>query len=183
MSYLEEFINSANYLPGEVCRSLELIRLLDDKAKSCTDEFTSLSTEYFSSIKKEQGSYTENSDLLLNIKSKQQKMLNLSDEKIAISKQLLDMVDYHISKLKQDMESYNRDISAENDNAEEKITKKQKTERPSVFSEMDMSAFMDSAEIQDSFDMQGDENKAYCYCGKGSYGEMIECEGPKVFYI
>lgn len=179
MSYLEEFVNSVNYLPGEVCRSLELIRLLDDKAKSCTDEFTTLSSEYFSSIKKEQGVFTENSDLLLNIKSKQQKALNLSEEKIAVSKQLLDMIDFHISKLKQDLESYNREISTENDNAEDKATKKQKIEKlPTIYD--DMSIYMDNPEMQENFDMQGDENRAYCYCGKGSYGEMIECEGPKV---
>ena len=37
--------------------------------------------------------------------------------------------------------------------------------------------------LQDGFDVQNDENKTYCYCNKGSYGEMIECEGPKVTSI
>lgn len=179
MSYLEEFVNSVNYLPGEVCRSLELIRLLDDKAKSCTDEFTTLSSEYFSSLKKEQGIFTENTDLLLIIKSKQQKALNLSEEKIAVSKQLLDMIDFHISKLKQDLESYNREISAVNDNPEEKGTKKPKIEKTCPIDD-GMGIYIDNMDMQENFEMQGDENRAYCYCGKGSYGEMIECEGAKV---
>ena len=180
MSYLEEFVNSVNYLPGEVTRDLELLKLLDEKAKACTDEFSQMSSDYFSSLRKEQGIYIENPDLLSHIRSKHQCALSLSEEKIAISKQLLDMVDFHINKLRQDLDIYSREISTETEAAEEKINKKQKTEKNSSnLYDMDL-MYMDNGEMPDSFDIQADENKSYCFCGKGSYGEMIECDGPNV---
>jgi Inhibitor of growth proteins N-terminal histone-binding len=184
MSYLEEFESSINYLPGEVCRSLELIRLLDEKAKSCTDDFTNLSLDYFATLKKEQGVVTENSDLLQNIRTKQSKAISLSKEKVSISKQLLGMIEYHINKLKLDLDTYKREISVETEKAEEKISKKPKIERDLGLSlDTELSMYMENPDMQDGYDMQGDENKTYCYCNKGSFGEMIECEGHKVTYI
>ncbi|OMJ69911.1 hypothetical protein SteCoe_32238 [Stentor coeruleus] len=178
MSYLEEFVNSIGYLPGEVCRSLELIKLLDDNAKAIIEELPILSIQYFSTLEKEQGKVIENADILQNIRNKQQKALSLSEEKIAISKQLLDMIDFHTIKLKQDLEAYKKEVATENEAAEEKIIKKQKNERTIMDMDIPMSMFIDNPEMQEGFDMTNDENKAYCYCGKGSYGEMIECENP-----
>lgn len=183
MSYLDEFVNSVNYLPGEVCRSLELIKLLDDEAKSSTDDLSSLSTKYFSSLEKDQGKIIENTEILQNIRVKQQKALNFSDEKIAVAKQLLDMIEYHTNKLKQDIDAYKKEAANENENAEEKNKKKQKIEKIALEMEMPMSMYMENPEMQDGFDIQNDENKTYCYCGKVSYGEMIECEGSTVTYI
>ena len=180
MSYLEEFVGSINYLPGEVCRSLELIKLLDETSKSCTEQFTAQSSEYFSSLRKEQGGYLENTELLQGIRNKHQSALSLSEEKVAISKQMLDMVEYHIAKLKVDLDSYKREIYADLDNEEGKPMKKQKTEKNMNLSlDLDLSMYAEN-DLQDGFDMQADINKTYCYCNKPSYGEMIECEGQKV---
>ena len=92
MSYLEEFVNSVNYLPGEVCRSLELLKLLDEKTKTVSEESFSMSTDYFATLKKEQGAVLENTDLLLLIRDRHQKAFNYSEEKVAVAKQLLDIV-------------------------------------------------------------------------------------------
>lgn len=181
MSYLEDFVNSVSYLPGEVCRLLELLKLLDEKAKSCTEESQSMSLEYFSTLKKEQGTITENTELLANIRNRHQKTLNYSEEKVAISKQLLDMIEFHLPKLKQDLDTYKKEISAEIENNDDKIQKKIKLEKTSSLFDNDMQMFMENMDMHD--DIQGEDNKTYCYCGKGSYGEMIECEGPKVFGI
>ncbi|OMJ87680.1 hypothetical protein SteCoe_10524 [Stentor coeruleus] len=179
MSYLDEFVNSVGYLPGEVSRSLELIKLLDDEAKLSTDDLSILSTKYFSTLEKDQGKVIENTEILQNIRAKQQKALNFSDEKIAVAKQLLDMIDYHTNKLKQDIDAYKKEVANENDNAEEKNKKKQKIEKNSLEMDMPMtmSMYIENPEMQDGFDIPNDENKTYCYCGKVSYGEMIECEG------
>jgi Chromatin remodeling protein, contains PhD zinc finger len=184
MSYLEEFITSINYLPGEVCRSLELIKLLDEKSKASIEDFSNLSADYFSSIKKEtQGSYSENTDLLNIIRKKHEDSLSFAEEKVAISKQLIDMVDFHIGKLKQDLDAYKREISAENENLEDKVNKKIKIDK-NLAMNLDMDPiYMDNPDMPDEYDMQGDENKTYCYCNKGSYGEMIECENSKVVII
>ena len=61
---------------------------------------------------------------------------------------------------------------------EERNLKKTKFERNNLIYEGDMGMCFDGLDMQD--DMQAEDNKVYCYCGKGSYGEMIECEGPKV---
>jgi type I site-specific restriction endonuclease len=181
MSFLEEFVNSVNYLPGEVCRSLELLKLLDEKAKIVADESQTMSSDYFSSLKKESGGIFENSELLSLIRDRHQKALNFSEEKVAVAKQLLDMVEFHLSRLKQDLDSYKKDISADLETAEERNLKKVKLDKSNSLFESDYGIYMESLDMQD--DMQGEDNKVYCYCGKGSYGEMIECEGPKVSLI
>ena len=175
MSYLEDFVNSVNYLPGEVCRQLELLKLLDEKAKTSSEESQAMSIEYFSTLKKEQGNILENTELLASIRSRHQKTLNYAEEKVAISKQLLDMIEFHLPKLKQDLDTYKKEISAENEIADEKIQKKIKLEKTSSLFDNEM--FMDN-EMEG--EIHGEDNKTYCYCGKVSYGEMIECEGPKV---
>lgn len=177
MSYLEDFVNSVNYLPGEVCRQLELLKLLDEKAKTSSEESQTMSIEYFSTLKKEQGNIIENSELLASIRSRHQKTLNYAEEKVAISKQLLDLIEFHLPKLKQDLDTYKKEISAENEIADEKIQKKIKLEKTSSLFDTEMQMFMDN-DMQD--EIQGEDNKTYCYCGKVSYGEMIECEGSKV---
>ena len=178
MSYLEEFVNSVNYLPGEVCRSLELLKLLDEKSKTVNDESFSMSTDYFATLKKEQGSILENTDLLFLIRDRHQRALGFSEEKVAVAKQMLDMVEFHLSNLKQDLDTYKKEISADMEIAEERNLKKAKLEKNNSIYEGDMGMCFDGLDMQD--DIQTEDNKVYCYCGKGSYGEMIECEGPKV---
>lgn len=177
MSYLEDFVNSVNYLPGEVTRSLELIKHLDEKAKASMDCTSNLSDEYFSSLKKEGGN-SENPEVLQKVRKSFQNAMNLSEEKVVISKQMLDLVDYHISKLKQDLEAYKREIYSEAENGDDKPNKKIKIEKNMMSLDMELSMYMDN-DIQDGFELQAEENKTYCYCNKGSYGEMIECEGDK----
>ena len=93
------------------------------------------------------------------------------------------MVDFHIGKLKQDLDAYKREISAENENLEDKVNKKIKIDK-NLAMNLDMDPiYMDNPDMPDEYDMQGDENKTYCYCNKGSYGEMIECENSKVVII
>ena len=180
MSYLEEFVSSINYLPGEVSRSLELIKFLDEKVKSCTEQFSFQSSEYFSGLHKDTGVCTENLDLLQKIRKNHQSALGLSDEKISIIKQMLDIVDFHTTQLKLDLDAKKPDICSDTGNKENKPRKKQKVEESNGLPlDMSMSMIMENG-MQEGLEMQVDQNNTYCYCNSGSYGEMIECEGIKV---
>lgn len=184
MSYLEDFINNINYLPGEITRSLELVRQLDSKSQYTVNEMDSMCKSYLSSLKQTRDYVSDDSDLLDKIKARQYQAISLADEKIAISKQMCTLLERHINKLKTDLSSFKVELQAK---TEDKIGpetfempfKQKKTETNTVMEEF---SYLDSHELHGfvmDYEEEIEDQNLYCICNQPNYGRMIECEHPK----
>ncbi|CAG9318540.1 unnamed protein product [Blepharisma stoltei] len=171
MSYLEEVLSSINYFPIELARSLDLIRQLDYKAEELTKELQYLTTDYFNTLTKDGKTMLENTNLLQKIRQKQEEVSNLSDEKIAISKQILDMADTESRRLEKDLLTYSSDVKSE----EGSPLKRQKSEKDSTVADEEFSVYLDE-------EFQSNIRHNYCYCNKPCYGEMVACDGGNCKY-
>ena len=182
MSYLEEFVNSISYLPGEVVRSLELIRLLDSKTHQHVQDMNSLSKEYFANLKRESDRVIEDSDLLDKIKHRQYQSISLSDEKIVVSSQISTILERHINQLNTDLANFKNELQYKLD---DKIddpfpsgNKKKKIdnvmEELSYLEGSELGAYS-PAEYADDVETE----QLYCICNQPNFGRMIECENPQ----
>lgn len=184
MSYLEEFVNYISFFPAEVIRSLELMRELDDKAQSTMEEVHGSTSNYFSSLKKEANSTLESTDLLQKIRSKHQEAVNFSDEKICISKQMIDMLENQIQKINLELISFKKDLRPEYElgDLREDPQKRRKLDKSvptqNNYYEDEFQLYLDNGEdTLQSPDMK-ETDKKYCYCQGDSFGEMIGCDNP-----
>jgi len=174
MSFLEDYIQNVAYLPSETVRSLELIRLLDDKVQELTHELNSLTSAYFASISSKQ----ENNELLQKIQEKQKEALDLSDEKIVISKQLIEMVEEQMSKLNIDLEQFKKKLKVDAEEDYSRV-KKRGDRMQSLGSNFIEEISMIYGEEEDDMHMGDESEKKYCYCMKPSYGDMVACDNPR----
>jgi hypothetical protein len=184
MSYLEDFLANINYLPGEIVRSLELVRQLDNKSQYTVNEMESLSKSYLSSIKPTRDYMSDDLDLLDKIKARQYQAISLADEKIAISKQMCTLLERHINKLKEDLSTFKVELQAK---TEDKIGtesfdmpfKRKKTDTSVVMEEF---SYLDQPELNGfvmDYEEEIEDENLYCICNQPNYGRMIECEHPK----
>eukprot|EP00358_Blepharisma_japonicum_P005208 CAMPEP_0202944202 /NCGR_PEP_ID=MMETSP1395-20130829/4919_1 /ASSEMBLY_ACC=CAM_ASM_000871 /TAXON_ID=5961 /ORGANISM="Blepharisma japonicum, Strain Stock R1072" /LENGTH=184 /DNA_ID=CAMNT_0049642683 /DNA_START=88 /DNA_END=642 /DNA_ORIENTATION=- len=150
------------------------------------DEVHNCTSGYFSNFKKEGNSPIENTDLLQKIRSKHQESLNLSEEKICISKQMLDMLENQIQKINIELNSFKKDLKADvNGGGEgrEDSYKRRKLEKGASLTTSIYDEELAQLDFESTYDaVMGSEmrepDKKYCYCQKDSPEEMIGCDNP-----
>lgn len=152
---LDEFFSSLATLPGEVVRSLELMRSLDHKVQGlvtemgtllckCTDNsLTTMEKKYFQAL----------------LTARQKEALACSKEKICIVQQVSDMLKACITSLDQELALISKDIN------------------PAL-----QPAFVRPEEsLEVTTDLQPEPtSRAYCICQRPSQGLMVACDNPNV---
>lgn len=180
MSYLEDYIFSINYLPIEFQRSLELIKQLDILAENTNSDLQTLTSDYFNSLSKDGNLLTEDKEKLSSIRYKQKEVGNLNDEKIVISKQMVDVLDLQIKKLEKDLFKFSKEIKSDEESltVAETPQKRVKIDKDMTFTNMSEDYNMFMEDETKPYEFQSEIKQTYCVCNKASYGDMIACDNP-----
>lgn len=161
MSFLEHYITNIAFLPVEFQRSLELIKDLDTKVHELETEAGHLRSKYFSTLKKQGSSGSEDTDTLQRIQEIHEEILNLCDEKQIISQQLKAVLDPCYKKLSSDLLEFKKKLSS--DYTSENPHKRRRQEYNTGMPE-DYVLYMN--------------DDAYCFCKLQTPGNMIACDNP-----
>lgn len=157
MSILEDFVANHQSLPADVLRNLELIRLLDCKLKANEVEVADLTGLYFA--KHDNATY-------LHVKRLHESMRLLAEEKLAIAKQLTDTLAAASQRLSASIKILECQVRAP-------LDKDQPQKKKSEIKVGDDIGTLDYLHDFPIFD----HDKPMCVCGKGSYGDMVKCDG------
>lgn len=153
-SKLEEFFGSLTALPGEVVRSLELLRSLDSKVQQLVSEMAALLGQYTAP----QLSPTDKNYFRALLTAKQKEALACSKEKVCIVQQVSDLLKACITSLDQELAVISKDIN------------------PAL-----QPAFARPEEsLEVTTDLPEATSRAYCLCQRPSQGLMVACDNPNV---
>lgn len=152
-SKLEEFFGSLSALPGEVVRSLELLRSLDAKVQQLVSEMGTLLGQYTNP----QQPTMDNQYIRALLIAKQKEALSCSKEKVCIVQQISDLLKACVTSLDQELAVISKDINPALQPA---------FARPE-----------ESLEVTTDFP---EASRAYCLCQRPSQGLMVACDNPNV---
>ena len=163
-SFLENFIESTQSLPTDLYKSLNLMRELDQQCQGLLTDLHGKEQEYLEAM---QNDIEPQQDLLGEIQSKQQRAINLSDEKVQLAVQTYDLVDKCIRKLDADLKLFDAQLSAE--------------EREKYNNRKDDFRLQTLNAPQSDMPVDPDE-PIYCTCRRVSFGDMVQCDAPHCHY-
>ncbi|KAK7281101.1 hypothetical protein RIF29_08797 [Crotalaria pallida] len=128
--YVDDYLEYASTLPGELQRLLNTVRELDDRSQSMINQ-TRQQTKYcmgFSSHGSKKGNHhnhnynnnykNEDDDAAIEtmrkeIEANQNSALSLCTEKVLLARQAYDLIDSHIKRLDEDLNNFAEDLKQE----------------------------------------------------------------------
>jgi hypothetical protein len=122
-TYIEEFLDAIANVPNEVKRNLELMRALDKSAREMGHDLNDTEKKFLQSAKKklkEKGDepgaipkqIADDPAALAEIDLKRAKCYQMADEKIAIADQTAEMVEVHMTRLRNDLIAFEEKLKA-----------------------------------------------------------------------
>ena len=182
MSYLETYLNSASYMPEDVLRYLEHIRLMDDRLDEAMNHWNKHKEEY---LKVSQSPDKDaHADKLTRLKAMLQHEETLikqfSAEKIASAKQAEALVKANAGRLEEALARLNLELKTSemrlHDSGIYETNERGRRRRPEPTVAYDEMNYLGMDE-----DMPGvQEPDIFCKCQRPSEGNMVGCDGPKV---
>lgn len=118
--HLETFIENSQNLPAELVRLLNTIRDLDERSQKLREQLEAKvrecllkSPQATSAARKSTGEQArEVAEMRAEIEGDHWMLLQFSDEKLALSNQCYDLLDYHLGNLDKEIEAFNSDLIA-----------------------------------------------------------------------
>lgn len=117
--YVDDYLEYANTLPGELQRLLNTVRELDERsqgminqARQQTKQFLEMSSHGSKKGSLEDGEAAQEK-MKKEIESTQDSALSLATEKVLLARQAHDLIDSHIKRLDEDMNYFAEDLKQE----------------------------------------------------------------------
>eukprot|EP00906_Rhabdomonas_costata_P027459 RCo038998 len=167
-SYLDNFRALTEGLTTALTKNLTLMREDDLRCQLSFTDLHGKEAEYLEAEGMDDGELQEK--ILEEIAAKQQQILSLSDAKIQLAIQNIDLVQGSLSKLDEDLKNFVAQlISTE--------------EQDGSWSGMADDTAGALPSCLDASDISGDPDEpVYCTCRRVSFGDMVQCDAPTCPY-
>ena len=180
MSYLETYLNSISYMPEDMLRYLDHIRLMDERLQEAQGNWSKHRKEYLE-VSQNPDSHTDKLQRLQDqLRHEEQLIKQFASEKIAAARQAETLVNANLGRLGEAVDKLRRELTEMESRGHELYEptdriRRRRNEQPISYGEPDLFG-MDG----DLGEMSITDKEVYCTCGRVFEGEMVGCENPEV---
>jgi len=180
MSYLENYLNSISYMPEDVLRYLEHVRLMDERLQDAQNDWSKHRKEYLE-VSQNPDSHTDKLQRLqAQLHHEEQLIKQFSTEKIAAAKQAETLVNANLGRLGEVVDKLRRELMEKESRGHDLYepmdrSRRRRAELPISYGESEYFGMEG-----DLGDIGGGDKEVYCTCGRVFEGEMVCCENPEV---
>jgi len=190
-TYIESYLHLLRDLPNDIHRTYALIGVLDQKVSRLKRKLHRSCEEFYKMAAENKKPPTEFAQKLRKIRKDQREIHSLNEDKIELTNQAQYYVNSFMKRLDMDLKKFENELGAQQiaaateeaeasrqtgrnarrraDDAHGRREKRQKTEGDTD------DAYKSSA--SNTKQKKGTDDKVYCLCRRGFYGNMVGCDG------